>query len=39
MYMGNFSATKLDLNLKEKLVKCYIWHIALYGTETWTIGK
>jgi hypothetical protein len=22
---------KLDLNLKTKLVKCYIWSIALYG--------
>ena len=21
----------------EKLVKCYIWSIALYGAETWTL--
>jgi hypothetical protein len=26
-----------DLNLKKKLVKCYIWSIALYGAETWTL--
>jgi hypothetical protein len=26
--------TKMDLQLK-KLVKCYIWSIALYGAETW----
>jgi len=26
--------SKLDLNLKKKLVKCYIWSIALYGAET-----
>jgi hypothetical protein len=23
----------LDLNLRKKLVKCYIWSIALYGAE------
>jgi hypothetical protein len=27
----------LDLELREKLVKCYIWSIALYGAETWTL--
>jgi hypothetical protein len=27
-------ASKLDLQLKKKLVKCYIWSIALYGAET-----
>jgi hypothetical protein len=30
---------KLDLNLGKKLVKCYIWSIALYGAETWTLRK
>jgi hypothetical protein len=25
---------KLDLELRKKLVKCYIWSIALYGAET-----
>jgi hypothetical protein len=25
-----------DLNLKKKLVKCYIWSMDLYGVETWT---
>jgi hypothetical protein len=29
--------SKLDLNLRKKLVKCYIWSIALYGAETWTL--
>ena len=28
--------SKLDLNLRKKLVKCYIWSMALYGAETWT---
>jgi hypothetical protein len=31
--------SKLDLNLGKKLVKCYIWSIALYGAETWTLRK
>jgi len=31
-----FTST-LDLELRKKLVKCYIWSIALYGAETWTI--
>jgi hypothetical protein len=26
-----------DLELRKKLVKCYVWSIALYGAETWTI--
>jgi hypothetical protein len=30
---------KLDLNLRKKLVKCYIWSIALFGAETWTLRK
>jgi hypothetical protein len=31
--------SKLDLELRKKLVKCYIWSIALYGEETWTLRK
>jgi len=27
----------LDLELRKKLVKCYIWSIALCGAETWTL--
>jgi hypothetical protein len=30
----NLFTSKLDLNLRKKLVKCYIWSIALYGAET-----
>ena len=29
--------SKLDLNLRKKLVKSYIWSMALYGAETWTL--
>ena len=31
-----FTST-LDLKLRKKLVKLYIWSIALYGAETWTL--
>jgi hypothetical protein len=31
--------SKLDLNLRQKLVKCYIWGKAFHGTETWTLQK
>ena len=26
--------SKLNIDLKKKLVKCYVWSIALYGSET-----
>jgi hypothetical protein len=29
----------LDLNLRKKLVKYYMWSIALCGAETWTLCK
>ena len=31
-----FTST-LDLELRKKLVNCYVWSIALYGAETWTL--
>jgi len=31
-----FTST-LDLEMKKKLVKCYIWSIALYGAENLTL--
>ena len=31
--------SKLELNLRNKLVKCYIWSVALYGAETWTLQR
>jgi hypothetical protein len=31
-----FTST-LDLDLRNKLVKCCVWSIALYGAETWTL--
>jgi len=43
MAKGAFNKTRalftstLDMELKKKLVKCYIWSIALYGADTWTL--
>ena len=31
--------SKLNIELKKKLVRCYVWSIALYGSETWTLRK
>jgi hypothetical protein len=29
--------SKMYLELRKKLVKCYIWSIALYDAETWKL--
>jgi hypothetical protein len=29
--------SKLDLNLRRKLVNCYMWSMAFDGAETWTL--
>jgi hypothetical protein len=31
--------SKLNLNLMKKLVKCYIWSMALYVAETWALWQ
>jgi hypothetical protein len=31
-----FTST-LDLELRKKPVKCYVWSITLCGAETWTL--
>ena len=33
----NLFTSKLDLNLRKRLVRCYVWSTALYGAETWTL--
>jgi hypothetical protein len=38
-YMRTLFTSKLDLNLRKKLVKCYVWSIALCGAETWTLRE
>ena len=36
MFVTLFTS-KLDLNLRKKLIKYYIWSMAFYGAETWTL--
>jgi hypothetical protein len=31
------STSTMDLELRKKLVKCYIWSIVLYDAQTWTL--
>ena len=31
--------SKLNIELRKKLVRCYVWNIALYGSETWALKK
>jgi hypothetical protein len=31
--------SKLTIELRKKLIKCYVWSIALYGSGTWTLRK
>jgi hypothetical protein len=33
----NLSTSTFCLELRKKLVKCYIWSIALYGAENWAL--
>jgi hypothetical protein len=33
------STRKMDLNFRKKLVTCYIWSIASFGAETWTLWR
>jgi len=33
----NLFTSKLDLNLRKKLMKCYVWSMAMYGAETWML--
>jgi formylmethanofuran dehydrogenase subunit E-like metal-binding protein len=35
----NLFTRKLDLNLRKKLVKCYVQTIALYSAGKWAIQK
>jgi len=29
----------LNHNLKKRMVKAFVWSVALYGSETWTLQK
>jgi len=32
-------SNNLNLEMRKKLIKSCIWSVALYGSETWTLGK
>jgi hypothetical protein len=34
---SGFVTNEMDLELNNKLVKCYIWSAALYDAEIWTL--
>jgi len=34
-----YFTTKMDLNLRKEVEKCYICRTALYGAEAWTLQK
>jgi hypothetical protein len=36
---NSFFTSKLDSDLRNKLVKCLIWSRAFYAAETWTLQK
>ena len=29
----------MNIELRLRLVNCYVWSVLLYGAETWTINK
>ncbi|KAJ4433047.1 hypothetical protein ANN_15304 [Periplaneta americana] len=29
----------LEKELRKRLVKCFVWRVALYGAETWTLRR
>ena len=35
----NLFTSKLELNLRKKLVKCYIWSMTLYGLKLGLFGQ
>jgi hypothetical protein len=32
-------SNNVSLEMKKKIIKNFIWSVALYGSETWTLGK
>jgi len=33
------STCKMELHLRRKLLKCYIWSIGVYGAKVWTLRE
>ena len=30
---------KVNSEIKKRVMKCLVWSVALYGTETWTLTR
>jgi hypothetical protein len=37
--VSSTSSDDLSLEIKKKLIKTCIWGVAIYGSETWTVGE
>lgn len=35
--MGLFTSRNIDIKIRKNLLKVYVWSVALYGSETWTV--
>lgn len=38
LLLENIHVQKLNVNIKKKLIKTYVWSIALSGCETWVLN-
>jgi hypothetical protein len=38
-WKNNLLSRKLELNLRKRVVKCYIWSTRVIGAENWTLPK
>lgn len=36
---GLLTSKNIDLKIRKNFLKMYVWSVALYGSETWTIRK
>jgi len=39
MEMKKILISKMNLDLRKRIVKCLAWSVALHASETWTISK
>ena len=39
MVKSDLMRGSLSLHLKKRMVKAFVWRVALYGSETWTLQK
>ena len=37
--MRELLSSQIDIDTRKRLLKAYVWSVALYGCEAWTLGK